>query len=199
LDDLRAVPAYEDDPSFYVDWGDAREYTIGDLGVGECAGEVVSFAEFGLADSEREVFQAQLSLEEGQSERAAEQAYQAMILAAKALVREHNIDVSDDPATVVSEFRSRLHDTKIFHDPYAGAKFANYLFRVHSEQAGASNGAGNGASNGAGHGASNGAGNGTGGSNGHGVDRERAHRTIEEAQLFIEAAHACYDRMQQGA
>ena len=29
------------------------------------------------------------------------------------------------------------------------------------------------------------------------LDRERAHQRIEEAQLFIEAAHACYDRMQE--
>ncbi len=28
---------------------------------------------------------------------------------------------------------------------------------------------------------------------------ERAHQQIEEAQLFIEAAHACHDRLQGGS
>jgi sulfite reductase (ferredoxin) len=169
LDDLREVPAYEVDPSFYVDWGDAREYTIGDMGVGECAGEVVSLAQFGLADSERQVFEAQLSLEQGDSGRAAELAYRAMLEAARALVREQNIDVADDAEVVVGEFRSRFHDTGLFHDPFAGAKFAQFLFQLHAEPPARSSG----------------------------VDHERAHRTIEEAQLFIEAAHACYDRLQQ--
>lgn len=168
LDDLREVPSYEEDPSFYVDWGDAREYTIGDIGVGECAGEVVSFTDFGLADSEREVFEAQEQLEEGDAERAAELAYSAMLEAAKALIRVYNIDISNDGAAIVSEFKARFHDTKLFHDKYAGAKFANFLFRVHDER-----------------------------SNKTAIDAESAHQNIEEAQLFLEAAHACYDRLQE--
>lgn len=170
LDDLRDVPLYEDDPSFYVDWGDAREYTIGDIGVGECAGEVVSITDFGLADSEREVFEALVSLEGGDAGRAAELAYSAMLQAAKALIRVQNIDVAEDPDSIVSEFRTRFHDTRLFHDKYAGAKFASFLFRIHEERA----------------------------SGAAGVDAEVAHQNIEEAQLFIEAAHACYDRLQEG-
>ncbi len=169
LDDLRAVPTYEEDPSFYVDWGDAREYTIGDMGVGECAGEVVTFAEFGLADSEREVFEAQVLLDDNQVTGAYDKAYQAMIAAAQALVRMQNQNIVNAPEAIVSEFRSRFHDTKLFHDPYAGAKFANYLFRVHAEKTSTQ------------------------------ATEEVAHQQIEEAQLFIEAAHACYDRMQQAA
>jgi hypothetical protein len=43
VDKLSEVPAYEADKSFYSDWGDPREYSIGDMGVGECAGEVVPY------------------------------------------------------------------------------------------------------------------------------------------------------------
>jgi len=39
LDDLTKPPA--NDRSFFSDWGDPREYTLGDMGVGECACEVV--------------------------------------------------------------------------------------------------------------------------------------------------------------
>jgi hypothetical protein len=41
-------------PSFYSDWGDPREFSIGDIGVGECAGEVVSPIDFELVACERE-------------------------------------------------------------------------------------------------------------------------------------------------
>jgi sulfite reductase (ferredoxin) len=40
------VPLHADGPEYYADWHDVREFTIGDLGVGECAGEVVSL--FGI-------------------------------------------------------------------------------------------------------------------------------------------------------
>jgi len=168
IQDLVAVPAYEDDPSFYSDWGDPREFTIGDLGVGECAGEVVTLADFGLADSEREVFEAQIKLDEDQPSAAAKQAYKAMLEAAKALVKLQNPDIGSDEQAIVSEFRTRFHDTKVFHDPFAGAKFAHYLFRTHEQPP-------------------------------NGVDAEGARQHIGEAQLFIEAAHACYARMNEGA
>jgi sulfite reductase (ferredoxin) len=165
LEDLRHVPGYDEDRSMYTDWGDAREYTIGDMGVGECAGEVVSASEFGLAASEREVFEAQLQLETGDAGRAAGLAYRAMVSAARALIQVENIDVSEDPDQVVGEFRTRFADTQRF-DPFAGARFAAFLLRAHDAPGGE-------------------------------LDRERAHQRIEEAQLFIEAAHACYDRMQE--
>ena len=58
LDDLAAVPAYEEDASFYRDWGDTREFTIDDMGKGECAGEIVPLAQFELSGCEREAFEA---------------------------------------------------------------------------------------------------------------------------------------------
>ena len=87
VEELIEVPAYADDRSFYSDWGDPREYTIDDMGVGECAGEVIPFVQMGLAASEREVFEAQLLLDQGQAEEAARRAYQAMLSAARALTR----------------------------------------------------------------------------------------------------------------
>ncbi|MCH2107953.1 MAG: nitrite/sulfite reductase, partial [Polyangiaceae bacterium] len=131
--DLVKVPSYEDDPSYYADWGDPREYTIGDIGVGECAGEVVSFVEIGLADAEREHFEAQLALDDGDGKKAGELAYKSMLKAARALTRELNPNVNGQPDEVVVEFKKHLVDSKIFLDKFAGAKFANYLFRLHDE------------------------------------------------------------------
>jgi sulfite reductase (ferredoxin) len=133
LEDLTRVPAYTEDRSYYADWGDPREYSLGDMGVGECAGEVVSITQFGLAASERQAFEAQILSDNGEYHKAASTAYEAMLQAAKALIQVQYIDVKDDPEYIVQEFRQRFYDTQLFYDPFAGPKFALYLFHAHEE------------------------------------------------------------------
>jgi sulfite reductase (ferredoxin) len=135
LDDLtQDHPSHDIDPSFYTDWGDPREFTTGDIGKGECAGEVITAFEFALTDSERLVFTAQVALEDGNAEEAGKQAYLAMIKSAKALVQLEYDDITDDPDEVIEEFEERYFDTEIFFDPFAGPKFANYLFAAHKKR-----------------------------------------------------------------
>jgi len=162
LDDLARPPA--GDRSYFSDWGDPREYSLEDLGVGECAGEVVSSVEFDLAAAEREVFEAQVAFESGQIDKAGKTAYHSMLHAAKALVKISNQNISDDPGQIVSEFRTLYYDTQKFFDPFAGGKFANYLFDAHQK----SNGA---------------------------YTSDSSRYLIDEAQLFIDAAHSCYNRL----
>lgn len=164
LDDLAQVPAYEEDPSYYRDWGDIREYTTDDMGKGECAGEVVPLAQFELTAAEREAFEAQILLDEGDAEGAYATACGAMVQAARALVRTQFLDVGDDTSRIVEEFRTRFIDTELFFDPFAKDKFARYLFRHHEDPLAS-------------------------------PAREDAHRTIEETQLFIEGAFACFNRI----
>ncbi|HEV2699233.1 MAG TPA: hypothetical protein VGU90_14650, partial [Terriglobales bacterium] len=162
LEDLTKPAA--GDRSFFSDWGDPREYTLGDMGDGECAGEVVSALEFGLAAAERELFEAQLAHETGDIEGAGQGAYHAMLTAAKALVHVENSNISNDPEAIVAEFRQRYYDTQIFFDPFAGGKFANYLFDAHRKA-------------------------------GQPHTSESSRYLIDEAQLFIDAAHACSNRL----
>ncbi|HEY0705480.1 MAG TPA: nitrite/sulfite reductase, partial [Polyangia bacterium] len=164
VEELQTIPPYEQDPSFYSDWGDPREYTIEDMGVGECAGEVVPFVQVGLADAEREIFEAQLLLDEGKAAPAAQRAYSAMLQAARALAREKDITLSSEPNDIAASFRKSFYDTQLFFDPYAGGKFAQYFFRIHEEK-------------------------------GRAETTEAAHQIIEEAQLFVDAAHQCYTRL----
>jgi sulfite reductase (ferredoxin) len=131
IEPFMAVPAYEKDRSVYSDWGDPREFTIGDMGAGECAGEVISVTQFDLADAERLVFDAQLQLEDESYAQADALAYRAMTQAARSLVKTQFLDVGDEPDTAVSEFRRRFFDTGLLGDRYAGNKFAEYLFRRH--------------------------------------------------------------------
>ncbi len=128
------TPAFELQPDFYSDWGDPRTFTLGDLGVGECAGEVVSLFSMEIAKAESEAFDAQLALEEGESQIAADKGYNAMILAAKALIRTEFLDVGDDPDQIVASFKERFYDTERFFDTYAKGKFGRYLFKQHEER-----------------------------------------------------------------
>ena len=166
---IQKPPAYEEDPSYYSDWGDPREYNIGDIGVGECAGEIVPFVEFGLQEAEQQLHDAQDALEAGQAQTAATGGFTSMVTAAKALVRHLDVQVKDDADDVVANFKTHLHDTQLFHDPFAKGKFATYLLKMDADKSYQN------------------------------ADYEIAHRTLDEAQLFIEAAHACYQRLTQAA
>ncbi|HEY2933540.1 MAG TPA: nitrite/sulfite reductase [Acidobacteriota bacterium] len=135
LEDLARTPAHDVDPSFYSDWGDRREFTIGDMGAGECAGEVVSRIEFELAAAERDIFEGQVLLDKGDFQKAGETAYAAMTHAAAALLRTQLPETPQNEDRIVAEFRSRFYDTQLFFDPYAGGKFAQYLFRAHDKAA----------------------------------------------------------------
>lgn len=164
VDEFSTVPAYDEDKTLYSDWRDPREFTLSDLGVGECAGEVVDRIDFDLQKAEQEAFDAQLLLDDGDVRGADELAYRSMLTAAHGLVRLLYYDARDQPDAIVTEFRARLYDTQIFWDKYAGGKFAGYLFHRHDDR-----------------------------------DRvytaEAAHHLVEEANLFIEAAHSCHARM----
>jgi sulfite reductase (ferredoxin) len=164
IEDLMTIPPYEQDSSFYTDWGASREFTIGDMAAGECAGEVVTLVEFDMAAAERLVFEAQLQLDDENFSKTDELAYHAMLQGAKALIKTEFLDVSDDPDTLVKEFRERFYDTELFRDKYAGGKFAQYLFRRHESPPSE-------------------------------VNSDNARQFVEEAQLFIEAAHACWERV----
>ena len=133
LEPFMQLPSYEEDPSFYTDWADTREYTLGDIGVGECAGEVVSLFSMEIAKAESKHFDALLALDEGNYAKADDLAYRAMLSAARALVRTQDFSLPDDPNRIVEAFRTRFYDTQLFYDQYAGGKFAQYLFARHEE------------------------------------------------------------------
>ena len=168
LQDLIAVPSHEEDASFYVDWHDAREYSIGDIGVGECAGEVVSLTQFSLAAAESKAFDASVLIDaaadDSGSIAASRLAYEAMVKAAQGLIKTQDADVRDEPDVVFDTFKSRFIDTGLFLDRFVGASQWQYFQAAHVVR-------------------------------GVARDRDDARRRVEEAQLFIEAVHACYARL----
>ena len=61
-------------------------------------------------------------------------------------------------------FRARFYDTQKFFDPFAGGKFAHYLFSAQEKS-------------------------------GQPYTQDGTRYLIDEAQLFIDAAHSCYNRI----
>ena len=175
LQPLTQVPTYQQDASFYSDWSDPREYSLGDLGVGECAGQVVSTLDFGLAEAERILFQAQLELDRNNAKEAQRLSDSAMLQAAQSLLSAREITAPDNVKSsgIYKAFRVHLVDTGLFTDPYAGRKFANYLHADATVVAADL----------------------TSGRDAQDAARQR----IEEAQLFIEASHRCRSRIEQTA
>ena len=164
IQEFMEVPPYLEDASFYTDWGDPRVFTLGDMGVGECAGEVVSLTEVELQSAERICFEAQVELDEGNIEAAEDKAYKAMLRGATALLRKEFQDVSSDPNEIVAEFKEHFYDTKLFWDRFAHGKFGKYLISRNENPP-------------------------------TDINNDQVHRQIEESQLFIEAAHACYAKL----
>ena len=158
--------AHNVEPSFYSDWGDPRQYIM-NVATGECAGEVVSLADFGFTAAETEAFEAQLLLDDGKFQEADNRAYEAMLRAAHTLVRLEWLDAPTDPKTVVEEFRKRFVDTKVFWHRQHANQFSNYLFNRHENGADAR------------------------------YTRDTASKLVEEANLFIDAAHQAHAAWQQ--
>jgi len=105
-----------------------------------------------------------VAMENGQADQAGKLAYRAMLRAARGLVRLEYPNVSQESDHIVGEFRARFYDTQRFFDPFAGGKFAHYLFAAQQKS-----------------------------NEPHTADSARY--LIDEAHLFVEAAHSCYQRM----
>jgi sulfite reductase (ferredoxin) len=160
------APAHAAEPGFYSDWGDPRQYIM-DVATGECAGEIVSAADFGFTAAETEAFEAQLLLDDGKFQEADFRAYDAMLKAAHTLVALEWMDAPLEAESIIGEFRKRFVDTKIFWHRQHANQFSNYLFSRFE----------------------------------NGPDkrftRDTASKLVEEANLFIDAAHQAHAAWQQ--
>ena len=118
-----------------------------------------------MTAAERMVFGAQIHLEEGNAQSAGQDGYRAMIKAAKALVQIQYDDVTEDDPDEVVD----EFKERYFDTELFFDPFAGAKFANYffaaHENAGATH------------------------------DIESAHHLIEEAQLFIEAVHSCYNRI----
>ena len=122
LEELSALPSYEENPEYYKDNRQPWDFQM-ETGVGECAGAVVDQSEFLLEDADRLVFEATVALDEGRIEEAAVKAFTAKAKAADALLAQRGLLLSDHYDTV-GKFRELFAETGQFP-----STFADYFFR----------------------------------------------------------------------
>ncbi|MCZ6681529.1 MAG: sulfurtransferase TusA family protein [Candidatus Poribacteria bacterium] len=120
------IPSYEEDPSYYVDTGDTKEFQL-KTGVGECAGQLVEVVSFKLEEADRLIYEAGLRFESDAYVESAKRAYEAMIKAADALLTTEGLQYIDDETTI-TEFRNRFFEPGIV---FAG--FGAHLFKAAKE------------------------------------------------------------------
>lgn len=78
IEDLRQIPAYDEDPSFYQDWGhDEEEFGVQQGVKGECAGATVAEKIPTFADAEKRLEQAQALFLHGDYESCISETYVA--------------------------------------------------------------------------------------------------------------------------
>lgn len=90
------LPAYEADRTFFVDWGDDKDFSTEDLGPGECAGGAYEMMEGFLFEADQELHLAGVMAEKGQTGHAVNKAYRAIVAAAKGLLVLEGVDSSID-------------------------------------------------------------------------------------------------------
>ena len=56
-----------------------------------------------------------------------------MLNGAKALLAWRKVFFLATPDGIVAAFRKEFYDTELFFDPFAGGKFAQFLFRAHDQ------------------------------------------------------------------
>lgn len=86
LADLAHVPEYDQNPDFYVDWGDKEEFGLQQGVIGECAGSPVADVAPELIEAEAPLEQARAFKTHGENEAVIAKSFEAMAKAADAML-----------------------------------------------------------------------------------------------------------------
>ncbi len=103
------LPSYQDDRKFYFDWEGDEEFSVEDLGPGECAGGALEMIDNRILEAEQELYQTRILVEKHQYAMAINKAYRAVVAGAKAILVTEGIDPNTDAETLL-EFDTMIQD-----------------------------------------------------------------------------------------
>jgi len=107
------VPTYEEDRNFYIDWGEAKEFSLEGLGPGECGSGVLDMIEADLAE-------ARIALGRAEEENfSPELIKKALFLASRALLVVKGSDPKT-PKEAFSAFKEKFVDQGIASGTFSG-------------------------------------------------------------------------------
>ncbi|MGB0911685.1 MAG: sulfite reductase, partial [Nitrospirales bacterium] len=90
------LPPFEDNSEYYFDWEADEEFSVEDLGPGECAGGALEMIDNRMLEAEQELYHARILAEKHQYGIAINKAYRAVIAGAKAILVTEGMDPNTD-------------------------------------------------------------------------------------------------------
>ncbi len=118
LTPLIGLPAIEEAPEAYIDYGSTEKFSLEDRGQGECAGALTDMIQTHLSESDRAIFQGRLSWEKDDFADADQKARRALVACARALLVTEGMDFDDD-GECLRKFQSLIVDMEIVSMQYA--------------------------------------------------------------------------------
>ena len=112
------LPSYDQDPSYYIDWEADEEFTVEDLGPGECAGGALEMIDNRILEAEQELYQARVLAEKHQYAFAINKAYRAVVAGAKGLLVTEGVDPNTDAETLAEFDRLAASKEGLIPDAY---------------------------------------------------------------------------------
>ncbi len=121
------LPEFSQDASYYFDWEGEEEFTLEDLGPGECAGGALEMIDDRMLEAEQELYHARLLSDKQQYSVSLNKAYRAVIAGAKALLVTKGVDPATDGETF-SEFERLMVSPGLVPDTYKnlGEEFGGF-------------------------------------------------------------------------
>jgi len=134
---------FSDSPENFYDWEEDKEFSIVDLGPGECAGGALEMISDGILEADQELYQAETLAQSQQYAMTVNKAYRAVLAAAKALLVTEGVEPATDLQTfeeceariiatgvLPSNFSEHLKTIRAFGDKNPTAAFAEEKIRI---------------------------------------------------------------------
>lgn len=111
------LPTFQENAEFYFDWEGDEEFSVEDLGPGECAGGALEMIDNRILEAEQELYQARLLAEKHQFAIAINKTYRAVVAGAKAILVTEGLDPNTD-ADTLAEFDQLVQAKGLLPETY---------------------------------------------------------------------------------
>ena len=111
------LPPYEENSEYYFDWEADEEFSVEDLGPGECAGGALEMIDNRMLEAEQELYHARILAEKHQYGIAINKAYRAVVAGAKAILVTEGMDPNTD-ADTLAEFDRLVSAKNLMPEEY---------------------------------------------------------------------------------
>ena len=110
IHDREEIPAHDEAPEFYVDWGASEPFSLAGLGPGECGAGVRDLIESDIEEAGRYLYRAQRRHQEGDPGDPAADLNRALSLATRALLVTRGVQPETD-GEAFAQFREQFVET----------------------------------------------------------------------------------------